>query len=178
MAGRVFSTSSKKGRTTGLTDLGPAEIDQLVAGQPALLAWVEEPALRREVWVAQQGLRPIAKLVAARSRRHLRHFTPAHRHLIPASGPLCHIDLDYSHYVLRLTQLDSVPLAPRPSVPLTTQDVWIGVGAIDAIDWYRDIVIVRRSGLPGVAYMLRLAPGSRRHFAALYKQLRRWKPAL
>jgi hypothetical protein len=164
-----------------MTELDPATIDRLVAARPSLLAWVQEPALRREVWLAQQGMRPIAKLVLVRSRRHLRHFTPAQRHLIPTSGPLCHIDLDYSHYVLRLTQLDSVPQTLgrlSPSLPEIAQDVWIGVGAIDGIDWYRDIVIVRKSGLPGLAFMLRLAPGSRRHFGALYKQLRRWKPAL
>jgi hypothetical protein len=181
VAGHVFTSSSRKAHAAEVTELGPAAIDRLIAGQPSLLAWVQEPALRREVWLAQQGRRPIAKLVDARSRRHLRHFTPAQRHLIPTSGPLHHLDLDYSHYVLRLTQVDWVPqpLARLPqSLPDTTRDVWIGVGAIDAIDWYRDIVIVRKSGLPGVAYMLRLAPGSRRHFAALYKQLRRWKPAL
>jgi len=181
VADRAFTSSSRKGHASEVSALGPAAIDRLVAGQPSLLAWVQEPALRREVWRAQQGRRPIAKLVAARSRRHLRHFTPAQRHLIPVSGPLYHVDLDYSHYVLRLTQVDAEPQPPDrlpPSLPRPKRDVWIGVGAIDAIDWYRDIVIVRQSGLPGVAYMLRLAPGSRRHFGALHKQLRRWKPAL
>jgi hypothetical protein len=177
VAGRVFLNSTRKGRAE-LVDPGPAGIDRLVATQASILAWVQEPALRREVWLAQERKRPIAKLVAVRSRRHLRHFIPAQRHLIPANGPLYHLDLDYSHYALRLTQPDSVPQPLPQSQPHVARNMWIAIGAIDGIDRYRDIVIVRESSLPGFAYMLRLAPGSRKHFAVLHKQLRRWKPVL
>jgi len=178
VAGRVFIRSSRREQAAEPIDRGPAGIDRLVARQPSLLAWVQEPALRRAVWLAQERKRPMAKLVDVRSRRHLRPFIPAQRHLIPASGPLYHLDLDYSHYALRLTQPDSVPQPLPQSPPHVARDMWIAIGAMDAIERYRDIVIVRESGLPGFAYMLRLAPGSRRHFAVLYKQLRRWKPAL